>query len=210
MNSQTADNGSIAHSSASLKGAVVRQLLVRIAGGDEAAFRTFFDAYRLRFFKAVLKMTGSETAAEEIVQEVFMQVWHKKESLTTIEHPDSYFFTAVYRRVYRYYKEEARQSSLYQTLREVDKPIGNTTEEMVIASESDRLILEAIEKLPAQQKQIYTMSKRQGMSRDEISEKLHISPNTVRNHLYQAIKFIKAHMGASYLSAFLFYWLLEK
>lgn len=210
MNDQIADDGSIVHPSASLNGVAVRQLLARIARGDEAAFKIFFDAYRLRFFKAVLKMTGSQTVAEEIVQEVFMQVWHKKESLTTIDHPDSYFFTTVYRRVYRYYKEQARQSSLYQTLREVDKPVGNTTEEMVIASESDRLILEAIEKLPAQQRQVYTMSKRQGMSREEISEKLQLSPNTVRNHLYQAIKFIKAHMGASYLTAFLFYWLLEK
>lgn len=196
--------------SAALSQPATRQLLARIAAGDEQAFSIFFDAYRWRFFNAILKMTGSKTAAEEIVQDLFLQIWQKKEQLARIEQPDSYLFTAVYRRVYRYYKQEARKSALYQGLIGGEHPIANTTEEMVIASESDRLILEAIEKLPAQQKQIFIMSRRQGMSREEISKVLKLSPNTVRNHLYQAIKFIKAHLGASYLSAFVACWLLEK
>jgi RNA polymerase sigma-70 factor (ECF subfamily) len=81
---------------------------------------------------------------------------------------------------------------------------------MVIASESDRLIMEAIEKLPAQQKQIFAMSRWEGLSREEIPARLQISSNTVKNHLYQAIKFIKTQMGASYLTFCLFYWSLEK
>ncbi|WP_139188062.1 sigma-70 family RNA polymerase sigma factor [Arachidicoccus rhizosphaerae] len=48
------------------------------------------------------------------------------------------------------------------------------------------------------------------MSQEEIPARLQISPNTVKNHLYQAIKFIKTQMGASYLTFCLFYWLLEK
>lgn len=210
MNGRISGENSRLPDTASLEGAAARDLLARIAAGDENAFRAFFDAYNQRFYKAVLKMTGSASTAEEIVQEVFMQVWHKKENLTQVQQPDSYFFTAVYRRVYRHFKNEARLSRLYQTLRETGRSIGNTTEEMVIASENDRLILDAIEKLPAQQKQIFTMSKRQGMSREEISERLHLSPNTVRNHLHQAIKFIKSQINASYLAMFVFYWLLEK
>jgi len=197
-----------------LNSEAVRALLVQVAGGDESAFRTFFDTYNKRFYKAVLKMTGSASAAEEIVQELFMQLWQKRANLAAIENPDSYFFTAVYRKVYRYYKSEARLSRLYQDLIENGTSIAsntaNTTEEMVMASESDQLILSAIEKLPAQQKQIFTMSKWQGMSREEIATALHLSPNTVRNHLYQAIKFIKSQMGASYLAVCICSWLLEK
>ena len=87
--------------STSLNSEAVSRLLIQIAQGDTKAFEQFFDSYKTRFYKAVLKMTGSKLAAEEIVQEVFMHLWHKKESLPEIENPDSYFFTAVYRRVYR-------------------------------------------------------------------------------------------------------------
>ena len=86
---------------------------------------------------------------------------------------------------------------------------SNTTEEMVMYSESDKLILEAIELLPQQQKQVFIMSKRRGMTRVEISEALQISPNTVRNHLHQAIKFIKSHLEGAHGAFFLFYLLLE-
>ena len=195
--------------SASLSSEAVRDLLSRIADGDQVAFKQFFDAYNNRFYRAVLKMTSSAVASEEIVQEVFMQLWHKKESLVQIENPDSYLFTTVYRRVYRYYQNEIRLSKLYKEIADPSSESENTTEQMVLASESDRLILEAIERLPSKQKQVFIMTKRQGLSRDEVAKALQLSPNTVRNHLHQAIKFIKAQLEGSHAAFFLFYLLLK-
>jgi RNA polymerase sigma-19 factor, ECF subfamily len=89
-----------------------KELLTRIAAGDESAYRTFFDLYKERFYAVVLKMTRSDIVAEEIVQEVFLNIWTKREKLVFIENPSSYFFTAVYRRVYSYYRNLAQEEKI--------------------------------------------------------------------------------------------------
>ncbi|MEO6135151.1 MAG: sigma factor, partial [Ginsengibacter sp.] len=79
-----------------------KALLAEIAAGDECAFRKLFDIYKERFYFVALKMTGSDEIAQDIVQDVFMNIWRKRESLLAIDTPSSYFFTIVYRRVYQY------------------------------------------------------------------------------------------------------------
>lgn len=171
-----------------------KELLSRIAEGDERAFRVFFDRYKDRFYAVVLKMTRSDSVAEEIVQEIFIKIWQKRTSLKEIDYPETYFFTAVYRRVYNHYKKLALERKLLGLISE-SPGFRNITDETVLAQESERLINEAISKLPPQQQLVFTLSKQEGLSREQIAEQLHISPHTVRNHLADAVKFIKAYLS---------------
>lgn len=180
---------------------------MQIAAGDEKAFRQFFDLYKERFYAVVMKMTGSDEVAKDIVQEVFMKIWEKRESLTAIDNPSSYFFTAVYRRVYHYYQKVALERRVHQNLTAEESV--NMTEEMVLAHESSHLISEAISKLPAQQQMVFKLSKQQGLSREDVARQLKISPNTVKNHLAGALKFIRYFLRNSYLLLITF-WVFEK
>lgn len=171
----------------------VKALLSRIAEGDEKAFRIFFDLYRLRFYAVALKMTRSETTAEEMVQDIFLQIWQNRSSLTRIDHPDSYFFTVLYRQVYRFYKKLALEKRLLKLISE-SPGFRNITDETILAQESERLINEAVAKLPPQQQMVFRLSKQQGMSREQVAEQLQISPLTVRNHLAEAIRFIRSYL----------------
>ena len=168
----------------------LRTLLSRIAKGDEPAFRTLFEHYKVRFYAVSLKMTRSEEAAEEIVQEVFLSLWRNRQSLDSIESPDSYLFTAVYRRVYNFYKKQAIERKLLEAV-SLSPTVSALTEETLLAKERARLINEAINQLPPQQQLVLRLSKQEGLSRNEIAEKLNISPNTVKNHLAEALKFLK-------------------
>ena len=185
-----------------------KALLAQIAAGDEKAFGKFFDLYKERFYSVVLKMTRSDLVAEEIVQDVFMNIWQKRETLADIDNPSSYFFTAVYRRVYTHYRKIAQERKLLQFTSETKDSV-NTTDEMILARESQQLISLAITKLPPRQQLVFKL-KQEGLSREEIARQLQISPNTVKNHLADALKFIKAFLLNPNFTIVIAFWFLKK
>jgi len=148
-------------------------------------------------------MTRSDSLAQEIVQEIFMKIWQNRSMLPELINPESYFFTCLYRRIFRHYKKLALERKLLQVIAE-SPGFQNITDETVIANESEKLIRMALAKLPPQQQLVFKMSKQDGLSRKQIAEKLQISPNTVRNHLAHAIQFIKADIRTAIFILFVF------
>lgn len=173
----------------------INQSILRLVSlGDEKAFRILFDHYKDRFYWVALKMTGLEVIAEEMTQEVFIQIWKQKDAVAEIENPDAYFFTVLYRQVYRFYKKTAVEKKMKLAVAEA--PFAkNFTDETVLAKESERFIHEAVLRLPSQQQLVFKLSKQEGLSREQIARQLNISPNTVRNHLAEAVKNIRTYLN---------------
>lgn len=168
-------------------------LLKRIAQGDEDAFKIIFERYRNRFYGAALKMTKSSDLAEEIVQEVFLTLWLHRSSLGAVKNPLSYLFTIVYNTIYRQFKKKAREQKVWEVMG--DEAMGSECEtEMILAEKEQRKLLQnIILQLPTQQQVIFRLSKQEGLNRDEIAAQLHLSPNTVRNHLLKAMEYVRNH-----------------
>ena len=173
----------------------IDQSVLRLVSiGDEKAFRVLFDHYRDRFYYVALKMTGLEDVSEETAQEAFIQIWKQRTSLAEVENPDAYFFTILYRQVYQFYKKRAVEKKLKMAI--ADSPLSkNYTDEAVLAKESERLINGAVSRLPPQQQTVFKLSKQEGLTREQIAEQMNISPNTVRNHLGEAMKSIRTYLN---------------
>jgi len=62
-----------------------KNLFLRIAQDDERAFNELFHVYTRELYPFAMKLTGSETDAEEILQEVFLKIWAKRKELTGID-----------------------------------------------------------------------------------------------------------------------------
>ncbi|MBL7735268.1 MAG: RNA polymerase sigma-70 factor [Chitinophagaceae bacterium] len=173
-----------------------KALLAEIASGNEPAFRRLFDIYKDRFYAVAFKMTQSDETAQDIVQEVFMSIWKNRSNLLNVDHPSSYFFTAVYRKVYHHYRRLAAERKFLQST-SVINTAENATDEIILANECRELISQAITRLPARQKLVFKLSKEEGMDREEVARQLEISPNTVKNHLSDAIKSIHTFLRKS-------------
>lgn len=167
------------------------QLCSRIAAGEEAAFRVLFDRYRQRLYALVLKMVKSPAIAEELVQEVFMNIWEYRRRLKEVRDVDAYIFSIAYHRVFRHLKKAARETQLLENIIRMMEPAGNSTEEHILANESRQLIDRAVHRLPSQRRIIYELSRREGLNHEEIASQLNISRNTVKNQLVQALKYIR-------------------
>lgn len=172
----------------------IKELFNNLANGNEGAFATIFELYKKKVFSVALKMLKSETEAEEIVQDVFLSIWMAKARLDAINDPEAYLFTITYNTIYTHLKKASRNRDLLKMIIHRLAQIQNTTEDTVIANETGKQINKAIQQLSPQQQTVYQLSKQEGLSYEEIAERMNISRNTVRNHLAEAMKTIRGFL----------------
>lgn len=172
----------------------IKECFRSLAEDDVSVFESFFEAYKKRVFGVAFKMLKSPTEAEEIVQEVFLSVWLAKARLGEVNDPEAYLFTITHNAIYTHLKKASRNEQLLNAIVYHIAQKQNTTEESVAVHETGKLIREAIQQLPPQQREVFELSKQEGLSYNEIAERMHISQNTVRNHLFIAVKTIRAFL----------------
>lgn len=176
-----------------------------VSQGDKQAFRQVFDLYRNKLYFFVLHIVNNEAASEELVQDIFLRLWISRQALGGVSSPDSYLFIIAKNRSLDYIQQAAKERRMKNVLTHTMALGENTTEEDINLNESKRLIEAAISKLPPQQARVFRLSKEQGLKRTEIAEALNISENTVKNHLGEAIRFIKKYLHEHGDIPFLFF-----
>lgn len=159
------------------------------------AFTQLFNRYDKRIYPYVLKMVDSETVAEEITQEVFIRLWSSRDKLRTVENPEAYILTTAVNHTIRVVKKTLNERrSLQKLAGMVNDAATNDTELQMDLKESAQLVREAVKRLPERQRQVFELSRNEGMDYDAIAIELNISRNTVRNHLVEALKSIRQHL----------------
>lgn len=172
-----------------------RALLKLVAEGDKLAFRQLFDLYKLRLFAFVLHLTNSKADAEEIVQDVFAKLWESRGMLSKVEFPDKYIYTIARNKTLNHLTKLARDRQLLNQLWVNLSQTDNTTEEILQAQESGRLISAAVSRLNEQRQTIFRLSREQGLSHDEIAAQLGLSKSRVKNILVEILKHIRDHLA---------------
>lgn len=185
-----------------------KQLFLQVAAGDERAFDALFNTFLPKLYPFIIKFIKSEPAAQEIVQETFIRVWLSRDKLSEIDNPGGWLYKVASNECYSYLRKSILNNKFSNAISFEPDPV-NTTVENVALKELNRIIGEAIDKLPAQRKKIYRLSRDEGKSIPEIASLLNISPNTVKNALVSALKFIREYL-VKYGVVFLLLLLAEK
>jgi RNA polymerase sigma-70 factor (family 1) len=168
-------------------------LLIRIAEGDEQAFTDIFHRYRNKIFSIALRITSSEEVAEEIVLDVFLKVWLRREQLPGIEHFTAWLFTITRNQVFTAMKQMAIRRNAEYNVRHDEYLNSADVHAELLDKEYQQLLREAIARLSPQQKKVYLLIKEQGMKREEAAQQLNLSPETVKRHLAEAMQVIRVH-----------------
>jgi RNA polymerase sigma-70 factor (ECF subfamily) len=175
-----------------------RELFARIAEGDENAFKEVFQHYGAIIHPYVSKIVKEESIAREIVQEVFLKLWINRETLTKIENPASWLFRIASNLSISHFRKQELDKRLLKEIKsrnggEAEGSHVDTVDELS-AKELRILIQEAVDQLPTKRKEIYLLSREQGLSRKEVAERLNLSENTVRNQIAIALQHIQDHI----------------
>lgn len=169
-------------------------LFEAIASGNEAAFEALFYRYKTNVYGSAYKWTRSAHVAEEIAQEVFIRLWTSRTSLSKVEDPLAYIYRIVSNRVKDYLRNDVNREKILRKVREEQPAFSNITEDTIAANTTNRLIMEAMARLSGQKRNIYYMNRQQGKSIKEIASELHLSPNTVKTHLYEALHLVRNYL----------------
>ena len=171
-----------------------KELLLRIAEGDNAAFTTIVDAYWNKIYSVALTYIKIPQLAEDAVQEIFLKLWKNREKLSDIQSLDNYLFIVIRNEVFSAMRKKGPKypvgSYLESTLEE-DAPLAPVTLE---AKQLKELIHAAIELLPDRRKEALKLSREKGLTHDEIAKVMGLSQQTVKNHIVKSLNFLRAYI----------------
>lgn len=169
-------------------------ILTKISRGDANAFAVLFNFYKNKVYGYAMAILQTEKSAEEIVQDVFIKIWIKRENLTTIENFGAYLRTVSRNETLNALKHVAITQKHEELTIKYTNEFDLSTENTIQFRETKQILESAIQKLPPQQKLIYTLCHIDGIKQKDVAEKLNISPLTVKVHLREAIKSIKSYL----------------
>lgn len=163
------------------------QLLQKIKSGDKFAYKLLFEKYYSQLTRFALLYVKDRDISEEIIQELFVQFWIKKETINISTSIKSYLHRAVRNRALNYLRDKKNHLSIDVGLQDIIN-IGNEDVYDIDYIELKKFITLAIESLPEKCKNIYKMSRFEEMSYKQIAESLNISAKTVENQIGIALR----------------------
>ena len=174
-----------------------------------ASFKRLFDTYKNRVYGYVLAIAHSPYAAEEITQEIFIKLWLCQDILHEVDNLDGYIFTIARNRTLNYLRKAAYDTRLLRELQDRAMPQYNNVEDRAVVSEYEQLLRDALSRLSPQRRRVYQLSRDGGMNHEEIAEQLHLSRNTVKTHMVEALRFIRSYLGQHGSVLLLIFFLLH-
>ncbi|TDN97254.1 RNA polymerase sigma-70 factor [Sunxiuqinia elliptica] len=174
--------------------------------GSKDAFRVLFERYGGRLQHFALSYLKSEHDSEELVQDVFLKLWEKREILDCSGNLRSYIFKVAVNSIYDFIRRKNVEQAFVEFAAGNQAEVDSTWDD-VVYNDMVLQIGRLMDKMPEQRRRIFKMSREKGMSNEQIAAELSLSKRTVENQLYRATNFLKKNLRHSPMTAILFYYL---
>lgn len=184
----------------------VKQLLERLRNGDERAFETLVKAHQVRVYNVCLSLLKNEEDAEDIAQEVFVEVLRKIRTFRG----DSKLSTWLYRISINKSLEELRRRSRKRRWAQITSLWGESGEDLNVAKdfehpgvilehkEKAKILFDCIDALPANQQVAFTLHKVEGLPYGEVAVVMQLTISAVESLLFRARKNLKKSLAGYY------------
>ena len=188
---------------------VEKDLLARLKNADEEAFTQIFEMYVKKVYQFVLSYNKEKTEAEDITQNVFIKIWEKKLLINIDKSFEGFIFTIAYRLVIDYFRKNSVHFHRTTIIGLAEESIASrvNSDDLLKRHSLESLYEKALQSLPAKRKEIFLLSRHNGLSNKQIAEQLGISIKTVENQMTAALSSLKAFFSASDLIAIIFIFL---
>ncbi len=167
-----------------------RVLIERLIEGEERAYIFLLNKFHKRLHGYALTLVHDSTMAQDIVQNVFLKTWKSRKKLNPQFSIQSFLYKCVYHEFINSYQKNKSMMLLHQKYVESAHEVVENTDDSSLNSMIE-ILNKAIQKLPPKCKKVFILSKREGLTNNEISEYLNISTKTVETHITKAFKILK-------------------
>ncbi len=174
---------------------IEQEIIRRIYENDESFIGLVYPEYFDPLCNYAFLFLNSRELAEDIVHETIIKIWENRETLHITGSFRSYIFRAVHNNCINTLKETEAYRKLQKKIadqisireRIILKNVDPDFLEKLFASETENRFNAALQKLPAQCREIFILSRLEFLSYNEIADKLKISINTVKTQMKRAI-----------------------
>jgi RNA polymerase sigma-70 factor, ECF subfamily len=169
-------------------------LIGSLARQDEAAFEQVCKTHFKKLHAYACTIIKEDTAAEEVVQQVFFKLWERSKGLSISGSIAAYLYRAVYNESLNYLKHQKVQSQYQQHVTHTMKNESYSPGKKFSMKELDEQLSKAMNELPEQCRTVFQLSRFEELRYREIADHLGISVKTVENHMGKALKILRTKL----------------
>jgi len=166
-------------------------LLLLLQNGEKWAFDEIYARYWEKLFVYLIKVVTDKEEASDILQEIFISLWHRRFSLGGISSLKAYLFMSAKYKSLDYIKENINKNRYLESITVFFDRQNDSMEEQYAADELSILIDKEIDRLPPKMREVFILSRRENLSHKMISEKLMISEKTVKKQINNVLKVLR-------------------
>jgi RNA polymerase sigma-70 factor (family 1) len=168
-------------------------LVAAVALDDWKAFGELYERYWYRVFALAYRKLKSRETAEELVQELFATLWHKR-AQQTIAQVEDYLLVAINHRVLSYIRAHRVRAHYADYCRDLVNEATHETEETLAVADLSAAFLRGVELLPEKSREVFRLSRLEHHSVDEIAARLDVTPKAVEYHLTKSLKRLRLYL----------------
>jgi RNA polymerase sigma-70 factor (family 1) len=179
------------------------ELLALLKQNDQAAFTEIYNRYWDKLFITAGNKLHDLEEAEEIVQDIFISLWNRRESLADIKTLGAYLATCVKYKVIKSFERLSHQQKYTSYAKQNSSDLDDSTQQWLEFDELKERLSALVAKLPEKCHLVYHLSREAGYSQKQIAVEMGISEKTVEAHLGKALKTLRARLSSFIFSVFL-------
>jgi RNA polymerase sigma-70 factor (family 1) len=184
-------------------------LLQRLAADDQQAYTEIYQAYFPLLFQAAMRFLKLKPAAEDVCNEVFLNLWQNRHALPEIKSLEAYLVAAARNRSINLLKRLARSQAFVEEMKSTCPLHDLDAEAQFLSKEYIAFVKRGIDGLPGRAKEVFKLCREEGFSYEEVSSRLGISRDAVKWHMVASMKKLKAwaekELGISVSLLFMFF-----
>ena len=166
-------------------------LIIFIKQGNTKAFRLFFDRYHKKLYHFAYSILKSREEAEEVVQEVFTKIWELRQQLDDSTSWGGYLFKATRNLSLNVLRKRINERYYAESISRNPTLEDHGTSSGIDHNELKSFYENALLEIPEKRRQVFILSREEGLSYKEIAEKLNISVNTVDTQIRRTLDFLR-------------------
>ncbi len=172
-----------------------RDLLARLRGGDHGAFEAIFRQWYEPVVRSANRVLRDAGVAEELSQDVFLELWRRRESFAEDSSVAGYLMQAVRNRALNHLRHLAVQKKSVVYVEALSEP-AERADAQAQASELHAALTLAIAELPPRTREVFVMSRERGMRYAEIAEQLGVTVKAVEANMSRALRMLRERLSA--------------
>lgn len=166
-------------------------LILSLKLHDESALQAVYHKYAEQVYSFSFLLLKDTGWSEDVVQEVFVKLWDNRSNLDPEGNLWTYLFVLTKRASLNKLRDIKTFSSSFDQLWDNISRLSDCSHEKLVVKELSDSLEGLLNELPYRQREVFKLSRYEGFTHQEIAKKLNISPNTVKNHMVQALKTVK-------------------